>query len=145
MPQLHLFTFVPYLVMALYHHSLIGALVRATAVGALLDLFSSSALIGISSLQFCVTTLLLYGQKRNFFEEKLSTLPIMTFLFSFCATLVQILLLFFLGALFPLSWRWAASDLIGMSCIDALYALLVFSLPFQLISKVKKSRNARRA
>src|SRR5262245_6915899 len=89
-PQLHLSYLTPYLVICFYKYSRIGVLWRAFMCGIILDALSSSSFFGFSSLNFCLVSFLLYGQTRNFFEDKLSTLPLMTFLFSFLSTGVSV-------------------------------------------------------
>lgn len=139
-PKLHLFYFVPYLVICLYQHTRLAVLWRAYFCGIFLDLLSSNPILGLSSLNYSLVSWLLYKQTRNFFDDKLSTLPLMTFLFSFLSTLVSLVLSLFFGHSFSLNWTWVASDLVGMSFVDSLYALLVFSLPLQLIYRLRKLR-----
>lgn len=137
-PRVHLFYFVPYLVICLYRHSRIALLWRACFCGVIIDLLSSGSLFGLTSINYCCVAFLLYGQTRNFFEDKLSTLPLMTFLFSILSTGFLAIGALFLQRGYPLSWTWVATDLIGMPGADALYALLVFSLPFELIYEIRK-------
>ncbi len=137
-PNVPLFYFVPYLVITLYRFSRIGAMWRACLCGIILDLLSSCSLFGLSSIHYCCVSFLLYGQTRNFFKDKVSTLPIMTFLYSALSTLFLAIAALFLERGYPFSWTWVVTDLIGMSLADALYALLVFSLPFELLSKIRK-------
>lgn len=137
-PRVHLFYFVPYLVICLYRHPRIAALWRACLCGVIIDLLSSGPLFGLTSIHYCCVVFLLHGQTRNFFEDKLSTLPLMTFLFSLLSTGFLAAGALFLQRGYPLSWTWVATDLIGMPLVDALYALLVFSLPFQLLYEIRK-------
>lgn len=139
-PRVHLFYFAPYLVICLYRHSRIALLWRACLCGVIIDLLSSGSLFGLTSINYCCVAFLLYGQTRHFFEDKLSTLPLMTFLFSLLSTGFLAGGALFLQRGYPLSWIWVATDLIGMPIADALYALLVFSLPFQLIYEIRKLR-----
>lgn len=139
-PRMHLFYFVPYLVICLYRYPRIAVLWRACMCGILIDLLSSGPLFGLTSINYCCTAFLLYGQTRNFFEDKLSTLPLMTFLFSLLLTGFLAAGALFLQRGYPLSWVWLATDLIGMPMADALYALLVFSLPFKLLYGIRKLR-----
>jgi len=139
-PKLHLFYFSPYLVICLYQHSKLALLWRAFACGVLLDLLSSGPFFGFSSLEFCCICWLLHGQIRNFFEDKLSTLPLMTFLFSFLLTCTSLVLTLFFGNHYTLSCTWIITNLVSMPFIDATYALLVFSLPFRLTYHFRKLR-----
>lgn len=141
-PRLHLFYFAPYLVFCVYRYSRLGLFWRASLCGIILDLLSSTTHFGLSSLNYCFVAWILYGQKRNFFEDKLSTLPLMTFVFSTLSTGFSVLLALLFGNSHPLSWQWVASDLFGMSLADSLYALL-FSLPFQLVYALRRMRLRR--
>lgn len=136
-PRLHLLYFAPYLVICVYKHSRLGLLWRASLCGIFLDLLSSTSHFGVSSLNYCFVASVLYGQKRNFFEDKLSTLPLMTFVFSTLSTGFSILLTLLFGNSHTLSWQWVATDLFGMSFVDALYSL-IFSLPFQLFYVLRR-------
>lgn len=137
-PKLHLFYFVPYLVTCFYRLPRRAVLWRAYFSGVIIDLLSSSPLFGLTSLNYAVVSWLLYGQTRNFFEDKPSTLPLMTFLFSFLSTIFSAITLLFFRDPITFSGTWIVTDLIGMSLVDALYALLVFSLPFQLTYSLRK-------
>jgi rod shape-determining protein MreD len=139
-PKLHLFYFAPYLIICLYTQTRISVLWKAYLCGLILDLLSSSSFFGFSSLNYCLVCWVLYGQKRHFFEDHLSTLPVMTFLFSFLSTLVSCCLFFYCEQSFPFSWSWIATDLFLMPLLDSAYALLVFSLPFQIIYKIRRMR-----
>jgi rod shape-determining protein MreD len=139
-PKLHLFFFAPYLVLTFYRHSRVGVLWRAYGCGIIFDLLSSSTFFGFTPLNYCLTSWLLYSQKRNFFEDKLSTLPLMTFLLSFVSTVLTFVLSLFFGQKYSLSLLWIATDLLCMPFVDSLYALVVFSLPFQLLYRLRKVR-----
>ena len=139
-PKIHLFYCAPYLIISLYRLPLTSALWRAYACGILIDLLSSSPLFGLTSLNYCFAIWLLHGQTRHFFEDKLSTLPLMTFLFSLLSTVLSLIFAFFSGHTYPLSKLWAVTDLIMMPLADALYALLLFSFPFELIYRLRKLR-----
>lgn len=136
-PKLHLFYFAPYLILTFYRTTRYKALWAAFGCGLLIDLFSSNSFFGLTALNYCIVTFLLHGQVRNFFEDKFSTLPIMTALFSISSTLLSMVLLSFLGNKVELSWEWGATDLILMPLADALYGLLFFSLLFQLLHKIR--------
>jgi rod shape-determining protein MreD len=140
LPRCHLYYFAPYFVVCAYQHSKLALLWRAYLCGVILDLLSSTPFFGLSSLNYCLASWLLYGQTRNFFEDKLSTLPLMTFLFSLLSTLIALILAFFFAQSYPLSCAWMATDLVIMPLADSIYALLVFSLPFQLTYKLRKMR-----
>jgi rod shape-determining protein MreD len=138
LPKFHLLYFAPYLAISIYQHSRFALLWRAYGCGIILDLLSSAPFFGLTALNYCLVCSLLYGQRHNFFEDKLSTFLIMTSLFSFFSTLVAVVLSLFAGTGYGLTCEWVVTDLVGMSFVDGLYALLVFSLPFQLTYRLRK-------
>ncbi|MFZ0566065.1 MAG: hypothetical protein WAM28_07765 [Chlamydiales bacterium] len=144
--KFHLLYFAPYLILSYYKFSRFAVLWRAIGCGILIDLFSSTPCFGLSSINYCLVSFFLYGQTRNFFEDKLSTLPLMTALFSFLSTLISVILALCFDQKIVLSWKWSVTDLIGMSLFDALFALIFFSLPHQgmrILKLLLKPRNKR--
>jgi rod shape-determining protein MreD len=125
---LKLFYFTPFLIALFYKKTLNTALWAAALCGFIMDLLSSTSHLGIVSLNYVLTTLVLYPQKRHFFADSFSTLPIMTFLFSILSTLLQVILLFLLDTPLHLSFLWFEKDLIVYPLADALYALVGFTL-----------------
>jgi rod shape-determining protein MreD len=128
-PGLHLFFFVPFLIMAYYRRSLTASLWLSLLCGLLLDLIAFDQRLGLHALNYCLTTYILYRQKQNFFEDSLTTIPILTVIFSAISTLLQVVLLFIFENGLPLSLGWAATDLVVMPLCDGLYGLLCFSFP----------------
>lgn len=134
-PQMRIFFFVPFLIIACYKKNLLSALWFGFICGLILDLLSSSGRLGIHSLNFCITLMILYPQKRNFFADSLSTLPIMTLLFSMISSFVMVILLYSLEINYMLSWHWLLTDLIVMPIVDAAYAFSLFTLPALIFGK----------
>lgn len=131
-PHCPLYYFAPYLVLCFYKFSKFRVLVRACFCALFLDLLSSHAHFGITPLNFCCVSLLLFSQKHHFFADKLSTLPLLTFLFSFLSTLFSLTLLSFQKKVFLFHGSGCVTDLLLLPLLDAAYSLIVFSLPFQL-------------
>ncbi len=144
LPKGHVLFFAPYLVTAFYHNSRFSIVWKAVGCGVILDFFSSSQLFGLLPINFCLVSFILYPQKRNFFQDKLSTLPIMTVLFSLLSTLTSLILLPFFGQSYPLSLEWISTDLLGMSVLDGTYALVLFALPFKITYKLSRTKLFRR-
>lgn len=130
-PGTHLLFFAPFLVVSYYKCDFFQALWIAAGTGLLNDLFTSAP-FGASSCVYCVTTYFLYRQNRNFFEDKISTLFIMTALFSLISTPLTFVFYFLLGKAPILSLSFILTDFVIMPVIDGAYAYLFFSLPFQL-------------
>ena len=124
-PALNCQLFSPFLVFIFYRDSLMKALAWSLAAGFVLDLFAYGLHFGFLPVAFALSTLLLYDKKRHFFYDNLSTYPIMTALFSSLSTLILALL-----SSIPLSLSWAASDLVLMPLLDALFAFILYTVPF---------------
>jgi rod shape-determining protein MreD len=142
-PQTHVLYFAPYLVLAFYRHTRFAALWRAIGCGALIDLFSSTPHFGLTALNYCVVSWIIYGQTRNFFDDKPSTLPLMTLFFSILSTMASVILFLLFAQPVALTFKWFFSDLIVMPLIDAAYAFAL-SLPFQITHQLRKVIRTRR-
>lgn len=103
-----------------------------------MDLLSSQQHLGLYALNYCLTLWMIYPQKRNFFEDRLSTLPVMTYLFSFLSTLIHLLLLDSFEKSLSLSWIWVGTDLLLMPLADAFYAFIWFTLPSLFMPRAPK-------
>ena len=139
-PALNLTFFAPFLVVSFYKKPLFICLWFALICGVVLDLLASEHRLGLHAINYCLATWLLYDQKRNFFEDSLSTLPIMTFFFSVISTGIQAILLYIFEHGIAFSWEWAGTDLVIMPLCDAAYAFVSFTIPFILMSsKTRRS------
>lgn len=134
-PTLRLLFFAPFLIIAIYQTPLKIALWLALACGLILDLLSSSPRLGIYSMSFCLAMLLVYPQRKNFFADSLSTLPIMTFVFSAVATFILACLLYIIDMHNVFSWQWFFTDVLVMPAADALFAFALFILPALAMGK----------
>ncbi len=134
-PSLRLIFFAPFLIILYYNKSYTTCLWAALACGLVMDILSSTMRLGLYGIDYCLTTWLLYSQRRHFFADNLSTLPIMTFFFSVLSTLIQLFLTNIFEQGISISWNWAATDLIYMPAIDAFYAFIVFILPSVLFGR----------
>jgi len=124
-------------VASFYRQKKINCLWLAFFCGFLIDLFSAQTRLGFYALTYFLTAEILYSQQRNFFEDRLSTLPIMTFLFVIISTLVQIPLLYVFDIGLDLSMEWLKNDLIVNPFYDAIYAAMAFTLPSILFYRTK--------
>jgi rod shape-determining protein MreD len=134
-PSVRFFFFMPFLVMAAYQKPLPTCIWLAFLCGFLIDLFSSDAHLGLYACAYCAAMFALYPQKRHFFADSLSTLPMMCFFFSSFSSLVLALLLYNVELINIFSWKWLTADLLLMPMADALYAFCLFILPAQLLGK----------
>lgn len=137
-PFFRLAFFAPFLIIAYYQKSYLGALKSSFLCGIILDLLSSPLRFGIWTLNYLTTTALVYPQKRNFFSDSLITMPILVFLFSFISTVLQAVLLFIFSKPLKLSFAWIFTDLLFMPFLDSLFAFCWFVIPsffFKLSAK----------
>lgn len=134
-PYIRLSFFAPFLIIACYKNPLPSCLWIALICGLVIDLLSSHTRLGIHALTFCITLIILYPQKRNFFSDSLTTLPIMTFLFAAISSIITAMMLYSLEMHHVVSWHWVLTDLILMPAADAVYAFCCFILPALLFGK----------
>lgn len=140
-PNLRLLFFAPFLVIAYYNKGLRSCLWLALLCGLIVDLLSSQTRLGTYAFNYCLTTWILYNQKRHFFEDSPTTFPIMTFIFAFISTLMQVALLYIFGQPIELSWDWIKNDLIRLPLYDAFYAGIAYSLPYLFFPKRSKKQS----
>ncbi|MGC2595664.1 MAG: mreD [Rhabdochlamydiaceae bacterium] len=138
LPHLRLFAFAPFLALLYNKTTFTKSLWLASICGLAIDLLCSEFRLGIHALNYCLTTLLLYKQKRHFVEDKQLALCLFTAIISGVSTLLQ----FFLIALFdhalPLSGKMFITELTIMPLADAVYAFLWFTCPMMLYAHIKK-------
>lgn len=134
-PSWRLQFFVPFLVILFYQKPYLFCAWSALLCGFGVDLLISETRIGFQAIAFCFTTCLLYNQRRNFFSDSFSTLPIMTFLFSVTATILQVLLVYIFDHKIAITKEWIWSDIVCMPALDASYAFSFFILPALLFGK----------
>lgn len=137
-PSLHLLFFAPFLVLCFYRCPLSSCLWWALSCGFVIDLLSAQTRLGTYAMNYCLTTLFLYRYKFHFFEDRLSTLPIMTLGFACLSTLIQIAIFYTIGKPLSLSWEWMTNNLFFSPLQDALYAILAFTIPSLVISHIKR-------
>lgn len=125
----HFLFFAPFLVIVYYQKSYPASIGYSILCGLIIDIFTSPLRFGIHALNYSLTTVFLYHQKRNLFSDSLLTMPIMTFFFSSFSTFLQVLLLYVFSKPIALSFSWIISDLIFMPLLDALFSFGFFTLP----------------
>ena len=135
---LHFHAFTPYLMFRLHRDSLDVFLWKALGCGLCIDLFSSSIQFGQTPLIYVLLGAVLHRQRRHFFIDKLPTLFLLTLLFTSLTTLGAALFDFFTKGGFYFTWRWVWTDLMQMPLVEGTFALIFFSLPFQLREKWRK-------
>lgn len=134
-PNWRLTAFAPLLVILYYQKSYLTCLWCSILCGALIDLLSAHTQFGLNAVNYGLTTFLLYDQRRNFFADSISTLPIMTFFFASISTFFQFALIYTFERENVFSWNWILTDLIYMPAIDSAFATCCFILPSLFFGK----------
>lgn len=137
-PFLHLHFFAPFLALTYYAKPFSKAVGISLFCGLLLDLFSSEFRFGVMTLSSVATTLLLYSQKKHFFEDKPLALSLFTMVISTAFFVVEICLVYLFDRDIPITLATFCIDGIFMSAIDGLYAFLWFTCPLKLYKYLKK-------
>jgi cell shape-determining protein MreD len=142
-PSLRLLFFAPYLIQFLYKNNLQASMWMAFICGLILDLLTAGNRLGLLTLNLTLTLFLLYPLKAYFFADRLSTLPIMTFLFSALAAFLQLFLEAIFQGSIPLSKtlfskNWLLSDLILSPAYDALFAFCLIWLSNLILERFKR-------
>jgi rod shape-determining protein MreD len=138
LPRIHLFAFSPFLGILYNKCSFTKALWISSLCGLIIDLLSSEFRFGIHALCCCLTTLLLYKQKRHFVEDKALALSLFTVLISIVSTLLQLFLISIFDQALPFSAKLIVTDFMIMPLADAAYAFVWFTCPIKLYAHIKK-------
>ncbi|HEX2579408.1 MAG TPA: hypothetical protein VHK67_03295 [Rhabdochlamydiaceae bacterium] len=137
-PYFHLCFFAPFLALTYHASTLSKSLWLSLLCGVILDSVSSEFKFGLHTLTFVLATVVLYPQKRHFFEDKPLALSIFTAIISSAITLLQFILAHLFDRGLPLSGLTALTDFVLMPIVDGLYAFLWFTCPIKLYIYTKK-------
>jgi len=137
-PFWHMLYFAPFIVLSYYRCSLSGCLWWSLICGFVVDLFSADVHIGNFAINYCLATFCLHRFQLHFFEDRLSTLPVMTFGFTSLSALIQVLFFSLINRPFALTWHWFFNDLLLIPLQAAIYAIFAFTLPSLMIRSFKR-------
>lgn len=137
-PSLRLTFFAPFLVFIFYQKDKTTGMWWAFLCGLIIDLLSTHMRLGTYAFTYCLVTWILYPHKQHFFEDNLTTLPLMTALFSILSILIQICLLYTMNQKILFSWNWMKEELFWTPVQDGLYAGIAFSFPSLFFPKITK-------
>ena len=136
-PEIRIWAFAPFL--AILHHrvNFSKALWISFFCGLIIDCLSSQLRFGLFALNHVFVSLLLYREKRHFFEEKALALSLYATVISAFLSLFFMLFSYWSGGI---EWSIALvfSDLVLMPFLDGVYAFLWFTCPLSLILYFKK-------
>lgn len=137
-PHWKMVYFAPFLIMAMYQKSLTTCLFFGIGCGTLLDLLSAYSFFGLHAAAYCGTILILHPQRRHVFADSVTTLPIMTALFSSISTAFLALLLDLLDIADVFSWPWVTTDLIIFPVGDAALSFALYIFPALIFGKRRR-------
>ncbi|MGE3953786.1 MAG: hypothetical protein AB7F31_01125 [Parachlamydiales bacterium] len=132
-PYWHPLLLVPFVVATFYPLPLTTCLWVSLGCGTLFDFLSPGGGLGLYALTYSLATLILFPQKRAFYPGRITTLPLLTVLYTSLVTLIVALLLWPTSQGFSLWWGWILTDLLAMPLIDGLYCLIGVALPLYLL------------
>lgn len=138
MQDIKLLAFSPFLALLYNRLTFRKCLWIASLCGLAVDLLSSEFRLGIHALNYCMTTLVVYNQKRHFFEDKPIALSLFTLVISIVSTVFQLLLVSLFDRALPLSGKLLLTDLALMPILDAAYAFVWFICPMMFYLHIKK-------
>lgn len=131
-PKVLIAVFAPFLTIIYAKSTYAKALWISFIVGLYFDLLASKLPLGFYSLSYCLTTTIVYRYRIFFSIEKWWIFPLYSAIFSFCSSLIQMVLLTIFQANVPISILMIFSDLILLPLIDGLFALCFFNIPIAL-------------
>lgn len=137
-PAARLSFLVPCIVVLFYQKRLIVCLWASFMAGFLLDLFSSATFFGLHVTSLCLATAFIYPQKRHFFADSLSTLPILTFLMTVLSTVLQVAFMHIFQSGAAIGAPWFFTNILAMPLFDSAYAFCLFLLPSLLLGKPRR-------
>ncbi len=137
-PPIKLLAFSPFLALLYNKANIQRSLWIASLCGLVIDVLSSEFRLGIHALNYCLTTFLLYKQKKHFFEDKPLALCLFTLLISVVSSIVLLLLISIFDKALPLSKGLLITDLALMPILDTVYAFVFFCCPMMLYLHIKK-------
>jgi rod shape-determining protein MreD len=129
--------------MLYYRKTLFESLWISFGCGLLLDILASKSPFGFYALTYTLTAYLLFHQRRHFFADHITTLPLMTFFFAAFLCLVQSVFLYVFEKEIVFSWQWITKDLIIDPAINSGMAFLCFVLPWMGLRGYFKASDLR--
>lgn len=136
-PSLRFFAFAPFLALLFMRTSFVKALWLSACCGVIIDLFSVQMRFGAVSLNYTLTALFLYHQKRHFFDDKPLALSCFTALISAVSTTLHLFFSHLFDAPLPVTWKFFLVDTVGMALVDGAFAFLCFTCPAKVYSYIK--------
>ena len=137
-PNVRLIAFAPFLCIAYTQKHFIPCLWLSFICGISIDLLSYQSMFGLHALSYCLTTVLLYRQKRHFFDDKSWALAVFTALFTCINSSLELLFISAFAKQMPISFLAIVNNTLVTSFLDALYAIMWFSYTVKIYKYIRK-------
>jgi rod shape-determining protein MreD len=137
-PKGRLLFFAPFLIIVFYQKGYVGALWYSFFCGMIVDILSSNPFIGTNSFSYCITTAILYSQRRHFFSDSITTMPLMTYFFAILTTMISLIFEYMFQNEPLITPYWLYTDLLLMPLFDSIYAFTLFILPAFALGKPQR-------
>lgn len=137
-PSLQLVFFAPFLTILYYKKDLLGCLWGSLFCGLILDLLSAESRLGLYAINYMLVTMIIYRLKYNFFSDSVTTLPLLTFLFSLVSTILEIVMMIIFDYPLSLKGNWLIHSIFVTPMFSAMYSL-IYLVP-DVISKRARMR-----
>ncbi len=141
LPFVKITYFAPYLSLMALKASHTKALWHAFLIGFILDLLTANTPFGFWVINYILTLYALNFLKKLFFEDQITTLPLLSIFFAQISTLLYMFSNIFSARTLELNVKWAMIELGLLPLADGIFALIFFSLPlYYFRSSVRKTR-----
>jgi len=137
-PSIRLYFFIPFIITSYYQKPLLTCLWYSIACGLIIDLLSADSRLGFHAVIYSLSTMILYNQRKNFFSDYVTTLPIMTFFYSLISTSLETGIYYGVGKASFFTIKWFACDIVLMPLFDAMFAFTTLILPFIILGKKQR-------
>ncbi len=129
-PKLNIIAFAPLLVIFYLYTPFFVSIWVAMICGVFIDLISSTP-FGLNSLNYAITTFLVFRYRR-FFNDKPLNISIYTALTSCVISLISIILLALISKGISICLLSIITDIIIMPIVDGIYAFIWFAIPLKI-------------
>jgi hypothetical protein len=142
LPVIPLHAYVPWIAIAILRHpsfkDFFKLLIKITALGVMLDLFSDDPL-GLYPISYALTATFLFRFRNRFLYSRPLHLALLSTLVALTSSLLQLFFLFLFDTRTPLSGKWILIDWLLTGLIDGAYAFIWFFGPLYLFEKARRN------
>ena len=142
-PNVRFIPYAPLITIIISRFNRAEAIWLAALVGLMIDLYSKGAMLGVFSLNYCISTIIIYRYRKFFSEEKIHIYALYTTLFSVISTAIHFFLFALVETPLKLTFFTIFTDLILMPIFDGVYALVFILTPVTTIKYLSRPSYTR--